>query len=113
MTQNTSGFSRRGPDIITEELVAVLLKNNTFEFKSLFEVIHANLRARKAASGGEEMLRLRAYEKLQTLVGAGVVKKTGKSYQGIKAALLALSERMQEFHAKMVRPVVETPVTEA
>jgi hypothetical protein len=104
MNQNSSGFSRRGPDMITEELVAVLLKNNPFEFKALFEVLYANLRARNAASGGEEMLRLRAYEKLQSLVGAGVVRKTGKSYQGIKASLLALSARMKEFRAKMVKP---------
>lgn len=100
MTQNTSGFSRRGPDIITEEIVAVLLKNNSFEFKALFDVIHTNLRARHAASGGEEMLRLRAYEKLQSLVGSGVVKKTGKSYKGIKDGLQSLSARMQAFHAK-------------
>jgi len=103
MNQNSSGFSRRGPDIITEELVAVLLENNPFEFKALFDVIYTNLRARNAASGGEEMLRLRAYEKLQTLVGAGVVKKSGKIYQGIHLALLAFSVRMKEFRAKMVK----------
>ena len=38
------------------------------------------------------------------LVGAGVVKKTGKSYQGIKQGLAALSARMKEFHDKIVRP---------
>jgi hypothetical protein len=103
MNQNPSGFSRRGPDIITEELVSVLLGKNTFEFKALFEVIHLNLRARNAASGGEEMLRLRAYEKLQSLVGAGVVKKTGKSYKGVDLALLAFNVRMKEFRAKMVK----------
>jgi len=103
MNQNPSGFSRRGPDIITEELVSVLLKKNTFEFKALFEVIHLNLRARNAASGGEEMLRLRAYEKLQALVGAGVVKKTGKNYKGIDLALLAFDTRMKEFREKMVK----------
>lgn len=103
MTQNTSGFSRRGPDIITEEIVAILLKNNSFEFKALFDVIHANLRARHAASGGEEMLRLRAYEKLQSLVGSGAVKKTGKTYKGIRDGLLTLSARIQEFHAKVAR----------
>jgi len=103
MNQNSSGFSRRGPDIITEELVAVLLEKNTFEFKALFTVIHANLRARNAASGGEEMLRLRAYEKLQTLVGAGVVKKTGKNYKGEAAALRAFNVRMKEFRASVVK----------
>lgn len=79
-------FSRRGPDLVTEELVAVLSGSNSFEFKPLFEVIYANLRARKSASGGEEMLRLRAYEKLQSLVNQGMVMKTiskaGKHYKG-------------------------------
>ena len=55
MNQNSSGFSRRGPDIITEELVTVLLEKNCFEFKALFDVIYINLRARNAAGGGEEM----------------------------------------------------------
>jgi len=103
MNQNSSGFSRRGPDIITEELVTILLEKNTFEFKSLFDVVHVNLRARNAASGGEEMLRLRAYEKLQSLVGAGVVKKTGKNYTGNDIALLAFNTRMKEFRAKTAK----------
>lgn len=80
-------FSRRGPDIVTEELVAVLSSKTSFEFKPLFEIIHENLRARKAVSGGEEMLRLRIYEKLQILVGRGMVKKTitksVKEYRGL------------------------------
>jgi len=104
MNQNSSGFSRRGPDIITEELVAVLLENNAFEFKALFEVIHTQLRARNAASGGEEMLRLRAYEKLQTLVGSGAVKKSGKQYKANLKSLVDLNMRMKEFRAKMVKP---------
>ena len=77
-----NAFSRRVPDLVTEELVAVLSRRTSFEFKQLFEILHENLRARNAASGGEEMLRLRAYEKLQNLVARGMVKKTGKKYQG-------------------------------
>ena len=61
-------FSRRGPDIVTEELAVVLSGNTSFEFKALFEIVHANLRARNSASGGEEMLRLRAYEKLHVRI---------------------------------------------
>ncbi|MEI8343077.1 MAG: hypothetical protein WCH43_16260 [Verrucomicrobiota bacterium] len=71
-----STFARRGPDPITEELVAVLSGKAAFEFKPLFELIHNNLRARKAAGSSEEMLRLRIYEKLQQLVAQGAVKKT-------------------------------------
>src|SRR3989441_5590376 len=82
-----NGFSRRAPDLVTEELIAVLSRKTSFEFKELFEVVHENLRARNAASGGEEMLRLRAYEKLQNLVQRGVVRKNGKKYKGLASAL--------------------------
>src|SRR5256886_6659044 len=69
-------FSRRAPDNITEELVAVLSSKASFEFKGLFDVIFLNLLERNAASGGEEMLRLRTYEKLQSLVSQGAVTRT-------------------------------------
>jgi hypothetical protein len=82
-----NAFSRRVPDLVTEELVAVLSRRSSFEFKQLFDIVHENLRARNAASGGEEMLRLRAYEKLQNLVARGAVKKDGKKYKGLPAAL--------------------------
>src|ERR687892_1643288 len=84
-----NAFSRRVPDLVTEELVAVLSRRSQFEFKQLFDIVHENLRARNAASGGEEMLRLRAYEKLQNLVARGMVKKTGKKYRGLPSALAA------------------------
>lgn len=90
--QRKSAFSRRLPDLVTEELVAALLKRNTaFEFKQLFDVVHKRLRARNAASGGEEMLRLRAYEKLQNLVSRGMVKKSGKKYKGLSSLDKALA----------------------
>jgi hypothetical protein len=88
--QRKSAFSRRLPDLVTEELVAALLKKTSFEFKQLFEVVHEQLKARNAASGGEEMLRLRAYEKLQNLVSRGMVKKTGKKYKGLVSLSKAL-----------------------
>ena len=90
-----TSFSRRAPDNITEELVAVLSSKGSYEFKPLFEVILLNLRERNAASGGEEMLRLRAYEKLQSLVSQGAVNRvvngTVKKYKGVPARLAALS----------------------
>lgn len=85
-----TAFSRRLPDLVTEELAAVLSSKTTFEFKQLFEIVHENLRARNAASGGEEMLRLRAYEKLQNLVARGMVKKDQKKYKGIPKQLATL-----------------------
>jgi hypothetical protein len=94
-------FSRRGPDIVSEELVSVLSGKASLEFKPLFDIVHANLRARNSASGGEEMLRLRTYEKLQHLVQQGQVKKTGKEYKGVTAAILELGLKMKAFRAEV------------
>lgn len=99
-----SSFTRRMPDNITEELVAVLSCRGTFEFKPLFEILLLNLRARNAASGGEEMLRLRAYEKLQSLVSQGAVNRTvsgiTKKYKGVAARLSILSAEMKVLRAE-------------
>ena len=97
MPSNFSSFYRRVPDNVTEELVAALSGSKSYELKALFRVIHAALRARHAAGGGEEMLRLRTYEKLQNLVRAGQVKKTGKKYKGVAKALLLLSETLKDY----------------
>jgi hypothetical protein len=86
-----NSFSRRLPDVVTEELVIVLSEKTSYEFKQLFEVVHDNLRRRNAAHGGQELLRLRAYEKLHNLVSRGAVKKNGKIYTGNSAALGAMA----------------------
>jgi hypothetical protein len=99
MRSISSSFSRRGPDNVTEELVVALSSRKSYEFKALFTVIHEALRARNAASGGEEMLRLRAYDKLQGLVQQGQVTKTGKNYKGVTKALNTLSESLKELRA--------------
>ena len=91
------------PDNISEELVAVLSCRGAFEFKPLFDIILLNLRERNAASGGEEMLRLRAYEKLQGLVSQGAVNRTvkgiTKKYKGVAARLSILRAEMVVFRA--------------
>src|SRR5437762_14372869 len=97
-------FTRRGPDNITEELIAVLSSKASFEFKPLFEILLLNLRERNAASGGEEMLRLRAYEKLQGLVNQGAVTRTvtgiTKKYKGVAARLAVLKSEMKVLRAE-------------
>jgi len=98
--KTTYGFSRRGPDRVAEELASVLSKQTPFEFKSLFDVVHANLRARNMASGGEEMLRLRLYEKLQNFVRAGFAKKVGKEYRGVSKGIEAFLATAAELNAK-------------
>src|SRR5216110_2738859 len=96
-------FTRRMPDNITEELIAVLSSKASFEFKPLFDIILLNLRERNAASGGEEMLRLRAYEKLQGLVSQGAVNRevTGitKKYKGVATRMVVLRAQMKALRA--------------
>ena len=108
MNKKYGGFTRRGPDNLTEELAVVLSMKASYEFKALFEIIHENLRARNAASGGEEMLRLRAYDKLQNLVGQGIVKKTGKKYQGVASAMTALTLQLKTLRAETTKRLADT-----
>src|SRR5271169_6762482 len=89
--KKNNSFSRRLPDVVTKELVFVLSQKTSYEFKPLFEVVHDNLRRRNVAHGGEELLRLRAYEKLHNLVYSGAVKKNGKLFTGNSAALDAMT----------------------
>ena len=92
------------PDNVTEELVAVLSSRASFEFKPLFDTILLNLRERNAASGGEEMLRLRVYEKLQGLVGQGAVNRTVtgtmKKYKGVAPRLNTLRTELKLLRAE-------------
>src|SRR4026208_328420 len=100
--QPGASFVRRAPDIITEELVNVLSKKATLEFKALFDIILVNLRERNAASGGEEMLRLRTYEKLQGLVNQGAVIRTNgvtKKYKGVPAKIAVIKGEMKTLRA--------------
>ncbi len=95
---NHSAFTRHTPDIMTEELCAILSQKISFEFKPLYDLVYANLHLRNAASGGDEMLRLRAYEKLQNLVHDGMVTKTpDKKYRGRPAALSLVKTRLEEW----------------
>ena len=95
----TASFLRRMPDNVTEELVAVLSSRASFEFKPLFDLVLFNLRERNAASGGEEMLRLRVYEKLQGLVSQGAVDRTvngiTKKYKGVASRMTTLKAEMK------------------
>jgi|SRR4030095_6076762 hypothetical protein len=96
-------FTRRMPDNITEELIALLSSKASFEFKPLFEIMLLNLRERNAAGGGEEMLRLRAYEKLQGLVHQGAVNRTvtgtTKKYKGVPTRMIVLRAEMKALRA--------------
>jgi hypothetical protein len=101
-------FLRRGaPDVLTEELINAFSGEACFEFKALFSVVYASLRARNAAHGGEEMLRLRAYDKLQNLVQVGGVDKSGKVYRANAAKLGALTEQLAARHCQELLTAVK------
>ena len=95
--------------------MAVLSRRASFEFKPLFDHVFTNLRARNAASGGEEMLRLRCYEKLQSLVDRGAVKKTvngaAKKYKGVSAPLASLGVEMEQLRTEWAERVANARVT--
>src|SRR6266567_4113546 len=69
----------------------------------MFGIIFLNLRERNLASGCEEMLRLRVYEKLQGLVSQGAVNRTvtgiTKKYRGVAPRLRGLSAEMKVLRA--------------
>lgn len=103
-TTRRTRFSRRIPDHVTDEIVTVLTGGKEFlPFNALFESVYDNLKEKNAVSGGEEMLRLRAYEKLQNLVTRGLVEKEGRRYRGTNriheassAYLAAQAEKLQQ-----------------
>jgi hypothetical protein len=92
-------YPRHRKDHASEELMAVLLARPTYVFNELFQAVHENLRARNAAGCGEEMLRLRVYEKLQVLVTQGLVEKIDKKYSAVRGSLLARATELAHVKA--------------
>ncbi len=82
-TSKRTQFTRRAPDHVTDELVTVLSDTKTYEWNELFGHVYRNLKTKNAVSGGEDMLRLRAYDKLRDLVKRGFVEKSGRNYTGL------------------------------
>ena len=102
-TTRRTRFSRRVPDHVTDEIVNVLSKHKGefFSFNGMFEKVYENLKEKNAVSGGEEMLRLRAYEKLQNLVTRGLVQKEARTYSGTDRIHEASSEYLAAQAEKM------------
>jgi hypothetical protein len=71
--------------LVVIHLLEVLSSEEWVEFKPLFLTLLKTLRDAGKASGGEEMLRLRAYNALQVMVRQGVAERSGKNYR--KAAV--------------------------
>jgi len=90
------------------------------EFKDIFDIVHANLRSKDVARGGEEMLRLRAHEKLQAFVEAGIATKNGRKYKGVPKMLQEFAKLVAEHNAKVAAlkiackgTTTQLPVTKA
>lgn len=95
------GQFRPSQDFVSEEMVAALLKDASYDFNELFAVVHEHLRARNAAGSGKEMLRLRMYEKLNIMVAQGLVKKLDKRYTGVADALRTRRTEMDAAKARL------------
>jgi len=95
-------FSARGPDRVSDALATVLSTKGSWEFRPLFDLVYANLRSKDYARGGDELLRLRAHEKLQNFLFAGIVTKNGKEYSGVPQALATYVKTSAEFNARFV-----------
>ena len=80
--------------------MTALAARTWLEFKPLFLLVHTSLRRQGCAHGGEEMLRLRAYDKLQGLVRNGTVEKEGKQYRGRLQKLAELQDHVSAQHCQ-------------
>ena len=82
MANHSSNPSHRKKDLVAEEILATLYDCSELEFKCLVRIVLEKLIARNYAGGMEELVRLRIYERLQSLVIKGTVSK--KINDGIK-----------------------------
>ena len=73
-----SRSSRKTPDLVTDELIIILHEAGMLEFNDIFQ--RTVIVKKHMSLGGEEILRLRSYEKLQGLVSAGGLVKKGREY---------------------------------
>ena len=87
---------------------AILSAAEWIEFKPLFLLLHARLCERKVTGGGEEMLRLRAYDKLQELVHHGMVEKRDRQYRGVEERLAAFAEHLEAQHCRNLLEAVKS-----
>jgi hypothetical protein len=79
--RNPHGATRKPQDQIRAEMLQVLSLAEIILFNDIYEQVFSNMKSKGLATGGEEILRLRIYEKLQTLVSQGALHKKGKQYE--------------------------------
>jgi hypothetical protein len=87
-------FARKTFDVVTKESIIILLKQKKgLTFPDFFVLLFARLKECGAASGGEEMIRLRAYDKIQELQASGYVTRVND--------LLLKTEKLKELKKKL------------
>lgn len=79
------------PDLAIDALVETMSTDTWRSFNEVFEAFWPVYRAKNSTQLGEEMGRLRCYEKLQNMVTAGKVEKVEKEYR-LKEAPAPASE---------------------
>lgn len=85
--------SKRVTDIVRQEVIEVLLEaEGIIEFNNIFLKACESMKEKNYSTGGEEILRLRIYEKLQTLIAEGGVKKRGKEYEPLLPKLQEIKD---------------------
>ena len=93
-------FPPRGPDQVAEAIAAALFDRRAWEFKDIFDTVYANLRSNGFANVSEELLRLRAHEKLQAFVANGLATKAEKKYKGVPKMLKEFLKAAAEHNAR-------------
>ena len=91
-----SRSSRKTPDLVTDELILILHEAGMLEFNDIFQRTVVVMKAKHMSLGGEEILRLRIYEKLQNLVSAGGLMKKGREYTALPKLMALKSSAGKE-----------------
>ena len=87
---------KRRIDILATIMCRALIRRKTSGFNDLAEDTMTEIQTKKIHGfGGEEMIRLRCYEKLQNFVVRGMVKKEGKTYHSTPALEREFPEDLQ------------------
>ena len=91
-----SRSSRKAPDLVTDELIVILHEAGMLEFNEIFQRTVVVMKEKHMSLGGEEILRLRIYEKLQNLVSSGGLVKKSREYTAQPKLMALKSEPLPD-----------------
>jgi hypothetical protein len=90
----------RSRDQVIPELIRVLSTHTWLAFDELYAGVAESIHRRRPFRCGQEMLRIRVYEKLHQLVLNGFAERQGKTYRGILNELPVLAEHISAEEAR-------------